>query len=144
MTAQSEPIIRIHGIAGARSSCRVMGAAPFALLSPERAGAIHGAMWFSSLIAEIRRKFPAARFRAILDCRGRPSAALAAMELGIEAVLIDDGLSGEMQKRFENLGAKTGCTILTSLPDPARIYQTGDDHLPDPELDRRLVAFLAL
>lgn len=143
MAAQSEPIIRIHGIAGAKSSCRVMGEVPFALLSPERAGAIHGAMWFSSLIAEIRREFPATRIRAILDCRGRPSAALAAMELGIEAVLIDDSLSGEVQKRFENLGTKTGCTILTTLPDPGRIYETGDDHLPDAELDRRLAAFLA-
>lgn len=144
MAAQSEPVIRIHGIAGARSSCRVMGTTPFLLLSPDRAGAIQGAMWFSSLIAEIRHDFPYARLTAILDCRGRRASALAAMEAGIDAVLLDDDLPDDLKARLENLGSKSGCRVLTALPPSDQIYETGDDHLPDAELDRRLAAFLAL
>ncbi|MET4735087.1 hypothetical protein ABIE64_003832 [Thalassospira sp. MBR-102] len=135
--------IRIHGMAGGQSACRVAGRARINLLSPENAGASLGAQWFATLIARLRTDFPDALIHGILDCRGRRASALAAMEAGIDAVLLDDDLPDDLKARLENLGSKSGCQIRTALPDPDRIYETGDDHLPDAELDRRLAAFLA-
>lgn len=135
--------IRIHGMAGGQSACRVSGRAPINLLSPEHAGASLGAQWFATLIARLRADFPDAVIRGIFDCRGRRASALAAMEAGIDAVLLDDDLPDDLKARLENLGSRSGCRVITALPDPDRIYETGDDHLPDAELDRRLAAFLA-
>ena len=139
--------IRIHGMAGGQSACRVAGLvaghARINLLSPENAGAALGAQWFATLIGRLRTEFPDALIHGILDCRGRRASALAAMEAGIDAVLLDDDLPDDLKARLENLGSKSGCRVITALPAPDRIYETGDDHLPDTELDRRLAAFLA-
>ena len=135
--------IRIHGMAGGQSACRVAGRARIKLLSPENAGASLGAQWFATLITRLRTEFPNTVIHGILDCRGRRSSVLAAMEAGIDAVLLDHDLPDDLKARFENLGSKSGCQILTTLPAPDRIYEMGDDYLPDAELDRRLSAFLA-
>ena len=135
--------IRIHGMAGGQSACRVAGRARIKLLSPENAGASLGAQWFATLITRLRTEFPNAVIHGILDCRGRRSSVLAAMEAGIDAVLLDHDLPDDLPPRVENLGSKSGCQILTTLPAPDRIYEMGDDYLPDAELDRRLSAFLA-
>lgn len=147
MKDTSNLFIRIHGMAGGQSACRVAclvaGHTRINLLSPENAGASLGAQWFATLIDRLRTEFPDAVIRGIFDCRGRRASALAAMEAGIDAVLLDDDLPDDLKARLENLGSKSGCQILTALPDPDRIYEMGDDYLPDTELDRRLSAFLA-
>ena len=135
--------IRIHGMAGGQSACRVAGRARIKLLSPENAGASLGAQWFATLITRLRTEFPNAVIHGILDCRGRRSSVLAAMEAGIDAVLLDHDLPDDLKTRFENLGSKSGCQIVSTLAAPDRIYDLGDSYLPDAELDRRLSAFLA-
>ncbi|SOB93964.1 hypothetical protein [Thalassospira xiamenensis] len=135
--------IRIHGMAGGQSACRVAGRARINLLSPEHAGASLGAQWFATLITGLRSDFPDAVICGILDCRGRRASALAAMESGLNAVLLDDDLPNDLKTRLENLGSKSGCQLITALPPSDQIYETGDDILPDAELDRRLSAFLA-
>lgn len=89
MTTLPDPIIRVHGITGARSACRVLGDRGFALLSPVHAARSHGAQWFADLITLVREEFPASDITAMLDCRGRVSGALAAIELGLDAVMVD-------------------------------------------------------
>lgn len=91
--------IRIHGMAGGQSACRVAGRARINLLSPENAGASLGAQWFATLIARLRTDFPDALIHGILDCRGRRASALAAMEAGIDAVLLDDDLPDDLKTR---------------------------------------------
>ncbi|MBX2833065.1 MAG: hypothetical protein KTR23_18230 [Rhodospirillales bacterium] len=137
---QSHPLIRIHGIKGARSACRVMGARPFVLLSPENAALTHGAQWFGDLVELVRAEFPNAVFRTILDCRGRLSGALAAMEIGIDGVIIDPLPQDrqDQKNRLADLGRQSGCGIYDQLPALGAFYEMADHILPDPELDRRL------
>lgn len=137
MTAQDDLIIRIHGLAGARSACRVMGRQGFTLLSPPHAALSHGAQWFAELVDQARREFADAHIRAILDCQGHASGALAAFETGLDGVIVDP-LPDVALDRLRNLGRKSGCTVLCEMPDPTRIYEMADDLLPDHELDRRL------
>jgi len=137
MTSELDPIIRIQGIAGARSACRVMGNRSFVLLSPENAALSHGAQWFGDLVTLIRSEFPDTRFKATLDCRGRLSGALAAIEIGIDCVIIDP-LDEVQVQSLRDLGRQAACAILTAHPAAIAIYEMEDDRLPDHELDRRL------
>ena len=139
---QSHPIIRIHGIKGARSACRVMGNRRFDLLSPEHAGTMHGAQWFTDLVQIVRSEFYDAQFTAILDCRGRISSALAAIENGLNGLIVD-ALPDEQIERLCDMARQVDCLVMTVPPSPSTIYQMEDHRLPDHELDRRLQAQLA-
>lgn len=134
-------IIRIHGITGARSACRVMGARPFVLLSPEKAALSHGAQWFADLIKLISEEFPDSTFTTILDCRGRVSGALTAIEIGLDGVIVDP-LPDDPVDRLQDMGRQARCTVMTELPPQNAIYEMRDDLLPDGELDRRLQEYL--
>lgn len=134
---KSDLIIRIHGIAGAKSACRVMGAAPFTVLSPMHAAMSLGAGWFGALIDQTREEFPNADFKAVLDCRGRRSGALAAFELGVSGVIVDP-MPDDALDRLTDLGRQSGCQVMTALPVDADLYEMADTTLPDHELDRRL------
>lgn len=142
MTTLPDPVIRIHGITGARSACRVMGDRGFGLLSPDHAAQSHGAQWFADLVTLIREEFPTSGVKAILDCRGRVSGALAAIELGLDGVVV-----GPLpEDQFENLmdmARQADCIVMTALPAAERFYQMADDLLPDTELDKRLAAHIA-
>lgn len=144
MTMASLPdlIIRIHGIAGANSACRVMGTTPFTLLSPIHAAMSLGAGWFGAVIDQARQENPNAEFEAVLDCRGRRSGALAAFEIGLAGVIVDMAPPGQLD-RLTDLGGQSGCVVMTTLPVEADLYEMGDDTLPDHELDRRLKLHLA-
>jgi len=133
----TDHIIRIHGIKGARSACRVMGVRPFILLSPENAALTHGAQWFGDLVKQVRAEFPNAAFRTILDCRGRLSGALAAMEIGIDGVIIDP-LPQDQKGRLSDLGRQSGCVIYDQPSALDAFFEMADHILPDSELDRRL------
>lgn len=138
---QSHPIIRIHGIKGARSACRVMGNLRFDLLSPEYAGMTHGAHWFTDLVRITRAEFPDAQFAAILDCRGRVSSALAAIENGLDGVIVD-ALPRDQRERLGDMGRQMSCRVMTETPSANTVYEMDDHRLPDHELDRRLLAQL--
>ena len=136
------PIIRIHGIRGARSACRVMENRTFGLLSPDHAAQSHGAQWFADLIMLIREEFPACDFKAMLDCRGRVSGALAAIELGLDAVIVDP--MPDMQvENLRDMAGQANCIVITKQTIKDVIYKMADDLLPDPELDKRLRAHLS-
>lgn len=141
MTTLPAPVIRIHGITGARSACRVMGDRAFGLLSPDHAAQSHGAQWFADLITLMREEFPAANVTSILDCRGRVSGALAAIELGIDAVFVDR-LPEQQLENLRDMAGQANCIVMTELPHTDVIYQMADDLLPAPELDKRLRAHL--
>lgn len=145
MTDLSDQIIRIHGINGARSACRVMAKRPFILLSPENAALSLGAQWFGDLVKLVRAEFPTAAFRTILDCRGRLSGALAAIEIGFDGVIIDPLPADhhDQKDRLSNLGRQSGCVIYDDLSALGEIYEMADHMLPDTELDRRLQINLA-
>ncbi|WP_417829178.1 hypothetical protein [Thalassospira sp.] len=136
------PIIRIHGIRGARSACRVMENRTFGLLSPDHAAQSHGAQWFADLIMLIREEFPACDFKAMLDCRGRVSGALAAIELGLDAVIVDPMPDMQLEN-LRDMAGQANCIVMTELPRTDVIYKMADDLLPDPELDKRLRAHLS-
>lgn len=136
------PIIRIHGIRGARSACRVMENRTFGLLSPDHAAQSHGAQWFADLIMLIREEFPACDFKAMLDCRGRVSGALAAIELGLDAVIVDPMPDTQLEN-LRDMAGQANCIVMTELPRTDVIYKMADDLLPDPELDKRLRAHLS-
>lgn len=138
---QSHPIIRIHGIKGARSACRVMGNHRFDLLSPEYAGMTHGAQWFTELVRITRSEFPDAQFAAILDCRGRVSSALAAIENGLDGVVVD-ARPREQLERLGDMARQMNCQVMTEAPSANTVYEMDDHRLPDHELDRRLLAQL--
>lgn len=141
MTVFHDPVIRIHGIKGARSACRVLADRPFVLLSPEHAAQINGAQWFADLVGLTRDEFPTASFRAILDCRGRMSGALTALEIGLDGVIIDP--TGDRQtENLRDMGRQRGCQVFTAPPPSDAIYEMEDHRLPDHELDRRLGASL--
>ncbi|MEQ9344947.1 MAG: hypothetical protein RIG26_00755 [Thalassospira sp.] len=145
MTDLSDQIIRIHGIKGARSACRVMAKQPFILLSPENAALTHGAQWFGDLVKLVRVEFPTAAFRTILDCRGRLSGALAAIENGFDGVIINPlpPTHHDQKDRLSDLGRQSGCVIYDDLSALAEIFEMADHMLPDTELDRRLQIHLA-
>ncbi|NIY75941.1 hypothetical protein HED22_09825 [Thalassospira sp. HF15] len=143
MTALPDPVIRIHGITGARSACRVMGNRAFALLSPDHAAQSHGAQWFADLIRLVREEFPSCDFKAVLDCRGRVSGALAAIELGLDAVIVDP-LPADQLENLRDMARQADSRVMTELPDSDVLYQMADDILPDKELDKRLLAHLAM
>jgi hypothetical protein len=142
MSPLPDPVIRIHGITGARSACRVMGDRVFGLLSPEHAAQTHGAQWFADLVTLVREEFPACDFTAILDCRGRVSGALAGIELGLDAVMVDPIPEPQLEN-LRDMAGQTNCLVMTEFPAKDVIYQMADDLLPDHELDRRLLAHLA-
>lgn len=142
MSPLPDPVIRIHGITGARSACRVMGDRGFGLLSPEHAAQTHGAQWFADLVTLVREEFPACDITAILDCRGRVSGALAAIELGLDAVIVDPMPEPQLEN-LRDMAAQTNCLVMTEFPAKDVIYQMADDLLPDHELDKRLLAHLA-
>ncbi|OSQ47959.1 hypothetical protein [Thalassospira alkalitolerans] len=142
MMSDNHLLIRIHGMAGGQSACRVIENGKIKFLSPENAGIALGAQWFATILTNLRKAFPTCDIHGTLDCRGRLSSALAAMETGIDAVLIDAG-SHDLMAQIESLGAKSGCTVMRDLPATEHVYETGDDYLPAQELDRRLAAFLA-
>ena len=142
MTTLPTPIIRIHGIRGARSVCRVMGHRTFGLLSPDHAAQSHGAQWFADLVMLACEEFPACDFKAILDCRGRVSAALGAIELGLDAVIVDT-MPDMRLENLRDMARQTNCIVITEQPAKDAIYQMADDLLPDHELDKRLRAYLA-
>ncbi len=142
MITLPDPIIRVHGITGARSACRVMGDRGFALLSPVHAAQSHGAQWFTDLITLVRKEFPASDITAILDCRGRVSGALAAFELGLDAVMVDPMPEPQLEN-LRDMAGQANCLVMTEFPAKDVIYQMADDLLPDHELDKRLLAHLA-
>ena len=142
MSPLPDPVIRIHGITGARSACRVMGDRAFGLLSPEHAAQTYGAQWFADLVTLVREDFPACDITAILDCRGRVSGALAAIELGLDAVIVDPMPEPQLEN-LRDMAAQTNCLVMTEFPAKDVIYQMADDLLPDHELDKRLLARLA-
>lgn len=141
MSPLPDPVIRIHGITGARSACRVMGDCAFGLLSPEHAAQTHGAHWFADMVMLVREEFPACDFTAILDCRGRVSGALAAIELGLDAVIVEPTSDTRIEK-LADMARQAMCSVITDLPAADTIYQMADDLLPDHELDRRLRAHI--
>lgn len=141
MTTLPDPFIRIHGITGARSACRVMKDRAFGLLSPDHAAQSHGAQWFTDLVTLVREEFPSCDFKTILDCRRQVSGALAAIELGLDAVLVDP-MSDPQLENLRDMAFQAHCMIMTRLPVSGTIYQMADDLLPDNELDKRLVAHL--
>ena len=142
MSPLPDPVIRIHGITGARSACRVMGNRAFGLLSPEHAAQTHGAQWFADLVMLVREDFPACDFTAILDCSGRVSGALAAIELGLDAVIVEPTSDNRIEK-LADMARQAKCSVITDLPAADTIYQMADDLLPDHELEKRLLAHLA-
>jgi len=142
MSPLPDPVIRIHGITGARSACRVIRDRAFALLSPEHAAQTHGAQWFADLLKLVREEFPACDFKAILDCRGRVSGALAGIELGLDAVMVDPIPEPQLEN-LRDMAGQTNCLVMTEFPAKDVIYQMADDLLPDHELDKRLLAHLA-
>ena len=142
MSPLPDPVIRIHGITGARSACRVMGDRAFGLLSPEHAAQTYGAQWFADLVTLVREDFPACDITAILDCRGRVSGALAAIELGLDAVIVDPMPEPQLEN-LRDMAAQTNCLVMTEFPAKDVIYQMADDLLPDHELEKRLLAHLA-
>ncbi|KZD00720.1 hypothetical protein AUQ41_04910 [Thalassospira sp. MCCC 1A02898] len=119
-----------------------MGDRAFGLLSPEHAGQTHGAQWFADLVMLVREDFPACNITAILDCRGRVSGALAAIELGLDAVMVDPMPEPQLEN-LRDMAAQTNRLVMTEFPDKDVIYQMADDLLPDHELDKRLLAHLA-
>lgn len=137
MTPDPIPIIRIHGIKGARSACRILDQTHFILLSPEHAALSHGAQWFADLVQIVRAEFDRADVKAVLDCRGRLSGALAAIEVGLNGVIIDL-LPDNQIENLRDLAQHAQCDIMTAPPKAADIYEMEDHRLPDPELDRRL------
>ena len=142
MSPLPDPVIRIHGITGARSACRVMGGRAFGLLSPEHAAQTHGTQWFADLVMLVREDFPACDFTAILDCRGRVSGALAGIELGLDAVMVDPIPEPQLEN-LRDMAGQRNCLVMTEFPAKDVIYQMADDLLPDHELDKRLLAHLA-
>jgi hypothetical protein len=142
MSPLPDPAIRIHGITGARSACRVMGDRAFELLSPEHAAQTHGAQWFADLVTLVREEFQACDFKATLDCRGRVSGALAGIELGLDAVIVDPIPEPQLEN-LRDMASQTNCLVMTEFPTKDVIYQMADDLLPDHELDKRLLAHLA-
>ncbi|WP_152630668.1 hypothetical protein [Thalassospira sp. HJ] len=142
MSALPDPVIRIHGINGARSACRIMGDRAFGLLSPDHAAQSHGAQWFADLITLVREEFPAANVTSILDCSGRVSGALAAIELGLDVVIVDPMPEPQLEN-LRDMADQANCIVMTELPRREAIYQMADDLLPAPELDKRLHAHLA-
>ncbi|MFV1851306.1 MAG: hypothetical protein ACMZ66_11440 [Thalassospira sp.] len=138
---QSHPIIRIHGIKGAQSACRVLGDRRFDLLSPEHAGMTHGAQWLTDLVRITRAEFSDAQFAAILDCRGRVSSALAAIENGLDGIIVD-ALPRDQRERLGDMARQMNCQVMTEAPSANTVYGMDDHRLPDHELDRRLLAQL--
>ena len=136
-SSHADLIIRIHGIAGARAACRVIASVPFTLLSPPNAAMSLGAGWFGAVIDQVRREFPNSDFKTILDCRGRVLGALAAIEIGLDGVIIEPQISSQFN-RLSDLGAQSNCHVALDLPKDSSIYEMSDDVLPDHELDRRL------
>ncbi|AXO14515.1 hypothetical protein DY252_10005 [Thalassospira indica] len=118
-----------------------MGDRAFGLLSAEHAAQTHGAQWFADLVKLVREEFPACDFTAILDCRGRVSGALAAIELGMDAVIVEPTSDNRIEK-LADIARQANCSVITDLPATDTIYQMADDLLPDHELDRRLRAHI--
>jgi hypothetical protein len=114
----------------------------FGLLSPDHAAQSHGAQWFADLVKLVRDEFPECNFTAVLDCRGRVSGALAAIEVGLDAVIADP-LPEPQLANLRDMARQADCTVLADFPAGQTIYQMADDLLPDNELDKRLRAHLA-
>ena len=111
------------------------------LLSPQNAAQSHGAQWFADLVQIVRDEFNTASLQAVLDCRGRVSGALAAIEIGLNGVIIDALPDGQIE-RLRDMGWQKTCEIYTSMPDATGIYEMEDHRLPDHELDKRLKAYI--
>ncbi len=82
----SAPAVTIHGLEHARTALRPGMAV--VLVSAPGAALYAGCGWWGGLIAAARAEYPG-NWRDLLDCADAPGAAMAALRLGLKALVLD-------------------------------------------------------
>ena len=85
-TAAAPPAVIIHGIADARTVLAL--GQPVTLLSAPGAGVYAGAGWWKALTDQARRECPDAVFDDVLDCADSAGAAMAALRVGVNTLIL--------------------------------------------------------
>ncbi len=85
------PAVVVHALGQAEAALAAAGPHGVLLLSAPGAGGFAGPGWFLALVAEARRRHPAAACAAALDCADAPGSALAALRAGVRIIVLDGG-----------------------------------------------------
>ncbi|HYG85620.1 MAG TPA: hypothetical protein VD978_05120 [Azospirillum sp.] len=104
--------VRVHGLADARAALDAATALGVPVLLVGSAAA--GALWFTRMVEAARAEFGAAEVTAVLDCADRAGDAQGALAAGVRHVLFTG--TPELAARLADIAARTGASVLTSLP----------------------------
>ena len=132
------PVIVLHSLdhaiaaltAAARAGSRVV------LASAPGAGSYVGPGWFGALVAAAREAVPQARFSALLDCGDDVGAALAAIRVGIPAVVFTG--RADIAARLVDIATQARAKLVTERP--ALALDLGAPFGADDETARRRCA----
>lgn len=87
----SAPAVTIHGLYQARMALRP--GLPVVLISAPGAALYAGCGWWGGLIVAARAEFPG-DWRDVLDCADAPGFAMAALRMGLKALVLDAACPG--------------------------------------------------
>lgn len=97
-----------------------------ALLSPEAAGLYGGPAWFEALARRLAALRPDCAVSACLDCADRPGLVLAALRVGLPAMVLQAEKEAVIT-RLQGMARQQGATVLPVRPaaiDPERLYRS--------------------
>jgi hypothetical protein len=86
------PAVIIHSLADARNVLAL--GRPVTLLSAPGAGVYAGANWWKALTDQARPEFPDAVFDNVLDCADSAGAAMAALRVGVNTLILWNSVAG--------------------------------------------------
>ncbi len=110
------PVVVVYTLAQAIGALKAAARAgqPVRLLSAANAGVCAGVGWFSALVDAARAAVPAARCTALLDCGDQPGAVLAAIRIGVEAVIFAG--RADVARRLGEIAARHGVGFRRTRP----------------------------
>ncbi len=106
----------VHDLAQARTALAAARAAhrPVLLLSaPSAAGAV-GPAWFAEMVRQARAEFPDVRALGVLDCAKAAGRAMAALRVGLDAVIFTGSYA--MLMKLGDVADGTGTSLIDHRP----------------------------
>jgi hypothetical protein len=115
------PAVIIHSLADARDVLAF--GRPVTLLSAPGAGVYAGAGWWKALTDQARADFPDAVFVDVLDCADSAGAAIAALRVGVNTLILWNSVAG--WHAVAEIAARANGAV---LPTPPVALDMADHH----------------
>lgn len=117
----SRPAVVVHGLAQATAA--LSPGYPVLLLSAEGAAGNAGCLWWRSLIARARARFPATPALDVLDCAAAPGYAMGALRAGQRLLRLDPACPAF--PAVAAAAAALGAVVLPARPAALDLGQKG-------------------